>query len=272
MVSAAEREFRFLEFEAHGRTRILYLNAPPVNGINLEVVEELGRAISSLGRDRSEVRCLILTSRLTDVFSAGADLRMIRQYMEGPDLVGQMVHFNRRLQEVIQAVAALPFPVLAAINGHALGGGLELALACDFRFMSEGRGRLGLPEVRVGLLPGAGGTQRLSRLVGVTRAKDLIFTGNLLDPASALSIGLVDRVVPASSLLEESLRYASAFHSCAAEAVAVVKDCIRRGMDSSLEEGLALEMVGLEALLGTRDAREGVAAFLEKRPPVFTGS
>lgn len=272
MASAAERGFRFLEIETYGRTRVLYLNAPPVNGINLEVAEELGRAVSSLRRDRSEVRCLILTSRLPDIFSAGADLRMIRQYMEGPDLVGRMLHFNRRLQEVIQAVAALPFPVLAAINGHALGGGLELALGCDFRFMSEGHGRVGLPEVRVGLLPGAGGTQRLSRLVGVTRAKDLIYTGNLVDPASALAIGLVDRVVPPSSLLEESLRYASAFQSCAAEAVAVVKDCIRRGMDTSLEEGLVLEMAGLETLLGTKDAREGVAAFLEKRPPVFTGS
>lgn len=272
MGSGVGKEYRFLEFETRGRTRVLYLNAPPVNGISLEVVEELGRAVSSLKGDRSDVRCVILTSRLPEVFSAGADLRMIRQYMEGPDLVGRMLHFNRRLQETVQGVAALPFPVLAAINGHALGGGLELALACDFRFMSEGRGQIGLPEVRVGLLPGAGGTQRLSRLVGATRAKDLIFTGRLLDPAAALAIGLVDRVLPASALLGESLEYAATFHSCAAEAVAVVKECIRRGMETSLEDGLALEMAGLEKLLGTRDAREGVAAFLEKRVPVFTGS
>ncbi len=183
-----------------------------------------------------------------------------------------MLNFNARLQHVINKIEELPFPVIAAINGHAMGGGLELALACDFRFMALGKGRVGLPEVKLGLLPGAGGTQRLSRLIGKTRAKEMIYSSCLLDPGEALAWGLVDRVFPPEVLMQECLRYADEFAKRPGNAIAEIKACIDKGLDKPIQHGLNLEMAALEKLLKTDDAREGVTAFLEKRDPHFARS
>jgi len=191
--------------------------------------------------------------------------------MKSSNLVDDMVHFNTRLQITINQIEDLPFPVIAAINGHAMGGGLELALACDFRFMAKGKARVGLPELNLGLLPGAGGTQRLSRLIGRSRAKDIIYNRRLLDAGDALTTGVIDRVYEPESLLDQCLTYAEEFKDQAGVAVSVVKECINKGLELSLRDGLALEMRGLERLLNTADAREGVGAFLEKRKPRFTG-
>jgi enoyl-CoA hydratase len=264
-------EFKFIELEKQKATRIIYFHSPPANGLNLEVVEELARAIDLLKKEAAEVRCLILASRIENMFIAGADIKMIRSYMGSPNLVQLMVQFNTCLQETINEVEALSFPVVACINGHAMGGGLELALACDFRFMAQGKARLGLPEGNLGLFPGAGGTQRLPRLVGKSQTKDIIFNVKFLPAEDALDLGMVDRIFPPESLMAETLKYAEGFQNRAAVSIAVVKMCINQGVELSLKEGLALEMKGLERLLSTADAREGVTAFLEKRKPIFQG-
>ncbi len=264
-------DFKFLKLSKEESTRFIFLNSPPVNGLNLEVVEELSQALGLLRQEGAAVRGLILSSDIEGVFIAGADIKMIKGYMEGPDLVGDMLHFNTRLQETINEFESLPFPVIAAMNGHALGGGLEMALACDFRFFASGRARVGLPEVTLGLLPGAGGTQRLSRLIGKAGAKEIIFQARKLDARTALALGIVDRVCEPGSLMEEALQYAESMQGGAPVSIDVVKSCINRGIEQSLDKGLAIEMEGLERLLNTADAREGVIAFLEKRKPLFTG-
>ncbi len=260
-----------LETHRIDAVRVIYFNSPPANGLNMEIVEELSRAIDGLEEESSQVRALILASRLEKIFIAGADIKMIKRFMEGPNLKEEMLHFNGRLQGVINRIEALPFPVIAAINGHAMGGGLETSLACDFRFMAADGAKIGLPEITLGLLPGAGGTQRLSRLIGKARAKEIIYNALLLDAEEALRLGIVDRVYPKESLLDECLAYAGQFKDRAACSISVVKTCIDRGIDISLEEGLKLEMDGLKRLLGTSDAVEGVTAFLEKRRPNFHG-
>jgi len=263
---------KFLEVEKRDTTAVIWFNAPPANGLNLDLVEELANVVEDLRNKANTIRFLVLASRLNGVFIAGADIKMIKRYMEGQNLVDDMIHFNTRLQQTINQVEDLPFPVIAAINGHAMGGGLELALACDFRFMAKGRGRVGLPELNLGLLPGAGGTQRLSRLIGRSRAKDIIYNRRLLDAADALIIGVVDRVYEPESLMNNCLSYAEEFKNQAGVAISVVKECINKGLELSLKDGLALEMKGVETLLNTADAREGVKAFLEKRKPLFAGA
>jgi len=260
-----------LEVEDRGTTRLIYFNYPPANGLNLEIVAELTEAIERLAAEADGIRCLILTSRLQGIFVAGADIKMIKRYMEGPNLVDDMLHFNTQLQQMINQIEALPFPVIAAINGHAMGGGLEMALACDFRFMEHNSARVGLPEVTLGLLPGAGGTQRLSRLIGKARAKEIIYNSLLLDAKEALHLGVVDRICPAGSLMEECLGYADQFSERASIAVSVVATSIKKKSDMAMEEGLRKEMDGLKRLLGTSDAIEGVTAFVEKRQPRFLG-
>ena len=260
---------KFLETEERDSTGIIWFNAPPANGLNLNLVEELAQVVADLKEERSMISCLILASHLEGVFIAGADIKMIKRYMEGPNLVDDMVHFNTRLQRVINEVEDLPFPVIAAINGHAMGGGLELALACDFRFMAKGKARVGLPELNLGLLPGAGGTQRLSRLIGKSRAKDIIYNRRFLNAEVALTNGVIDRVCEPESLMDTCMSYAQDFNNQAGVAVSVVKECINKGLELPLAEGLALEMRGLETLLNTVDAREGVSAFIGKRKAHF---
>lgn len=259
----------FLETEQRDTTCIVYFNSPPANGFNVELVEELAQVVADLRNQDGKVRCLVIASRLDSVFIAGADIKMIKRYMDGTDLVNNMVHFNTRLQKTINEVEDLPFPVIAAINGHAMGGGLELALACDFRFMASGKARVGLPELNLGLFPGAGGTRRLPRLIGKSRAKDIIYNRRLLNADDALVNGVIDRICEPESLLDDCLAFAERFKDQAGVAVSVAKECINKGSELPLIDGLVLEMRGLEKLLNTVDAREGIRAFLEKRKPTF---
>jgi enoyl-CoA hydratase len=260
-----------LEIEKRQDIVFIYFNAPPANGLNMQMVQDLSDRLDELKESNVPVSCLIITSRVTDIFIAGADIKMIKAFMEGPDLVGDMVRSNTLLQNTINKIESLPFPVLAAINGHAMGGGLELALACDFRFMATGKARIGLPEVNLGLLPGAGGTQRLSRLIGKSRAKDIIFNARFLDAEAALSCGIVDRVFAPDALFPECMKYAEGLAGRAMRSIAVVKRCINQGLDGTMAQGLAIEMDAVKELLKTMDAQEGVSAFIEKRKPVFRG-
>jgi enoyl-CoA hydratase/carnithine racemase len=161
---------------------------------------------------------------------------------------------------------------IAAISGHALGGGLEVALACDLRFAAQGSYTIGLPEVTLGLLPGAGGTQRLSRLIGTSRALEMMITGERVSPEDALRMGIVNRLFAADNLLTETEEFARRLTEGATVAIGAIKQAVYCGSNSDLKAGLALERELIEMLFNTDDAQEGFAAFTEKRPPVFRGS
>ena len=174
------------------------------------------------------------------------------------------------LGRALRAIEALPKPVIAAVRGYALGGGLELAMACDLRVLASDA-KVGQPEVKLGIIPGAGGTQRLPRLIGVGRARDLVYTGRMIGASEALAWGLADRVVSSDALEDESIALAHALAGGATAAIAIAKRVIAAGLDVSLDEGLELEATGFVEAFRTSDAAEGVDAFLAKRPSVFTG-
>jgi methylglutaconyl-CoA hydratase len=236
-----------------------------LNALSGPVLTGLEEAAAELARDPS-VRLVAVTGRGDRAFSAGADLKERRgmteaQTRERIDLIGRCY----------STWAQLPRPTVAALNGVAFGGGLELALACDFRVAVESA-QLGLTEVRLGILPGAGGTQRLTRLVGTARAKELILLGRRISAAKALEIGLVNAVVPVGGLEGAVVELAAELDGCAPVSVAKAKEAIDRGLDGSLDEGLRIERQCYEVTLATEDRNEGLRAFAEKRPPRYQGT
>jgi methylglutaconyl-CoA hydratase len=261
------------------RTVVLTLNRPErANALSAELVEELRthlHRVLELASARP-VRCvmLILASAHERIFSAGADLK--QRATQSPD---QQRDFTRRLRETLQSLAKLPCFTAAALRGGAYGGGLELALACDFRIVQEGA-ILALPETGLGILPGAGGTQRLPRLIGVSRAKEVILLGRRLDARQAHHYGLVNVVVPdadagtaaTDNTLEEALQLAASLRERSPMALQLAKRAIDEGIDaSSLARGLAIEDSCYAETFGTKDRAEGLQAFVEKRSPRFTG-
>ena len=244
---------------------ILVLRHPPVNALNSELLSQLAMRFDALEHDPA-ARCVVLTGDGT-YFSAGADLKevAVTGIAEAPKLV-------ERGQALFSRIEAFSRPVIAAINGLAVGGGLELALACDLRVAGESA-KLGAPEVVYGLMPAYGGTQRLPRLVGPAKARELIFTGTLLPASEALRIGLVNRTVPAGQELRAARDLAHTIAQKAPRAVAGAKRAIREGLDSTLSEGLAIEAKTFrEEVLPSPDLTEGLTAFVERRPPKFTGA
>jgi methylglutaconyl-CoA hydratase len=238
--------------------------AEAMNALSGAVLAALEQAAATLAEDRA-VRLVAITGRGERAFSAGADLKERRgmneaQTRERLDLIGRC--FTTWAQH--------PKPTVAALNGLAFGGGLELALVCDFRIASEGA-QLGLTEVRLGILPGAGGTQRLTRLVGAARAKELILLGRRISAARALEIGLVNAVVPGGGLTAAVEGLAAELDGCAPVSVAKAKEAIDRGLDVALDEGLVVERRCYDATLATEDRNEGLLAFAEKRPPRYQG-
>jgi enoyl-CoA hydratase/carnithine racemase len=199
------------------------------------------------------------------VFAAGADIKEMAE-MSYPDMAARA----GGLSGAFDAVARIPKPVVAAVNGYALGGGCELALACDWRVIAEDA-RLGQPEIKLGVIPGAGGTQRLSRLIGPARAKDLVCSGRMVAAAEALRIGLADRVVPAAEVYQQAVDLVRRYVGGPAQALRAAKLAVDGGLDRDLAGGLAWESQLFAALFATDDKREGMAAFVEKRPPHFTG-
>lgn len=241
---------------------LLVLNHPPVNALSTAV---LGALDVRLGELPPETRAVVLTGSGT-YFSAGADLKELGAL--GLDAAPELV---RRGHEIFGRLARFPAPVIAAVNGMALGGGLELALACDLRVAGDSA-KFGAPEVNYGLMPAYGGTQRLPRLVGLAKAKELIFTGNLLPAAEALRIGLVNKVVPAGQELRAARDLAHTIAQRAPRAVAAAKAVIGDGLERPLAEGLRMESDRfLSEVLGSEDLGEGIRAFLERRPPKFQG-
>jgi enoyl-CoA hydratase/carnithine racemase len=241
------------------------LNRPgAANALSMELAAAIGHALSRVRTDAS-VRAVILTGMGGKAFCAGADLKE-RRVMT----LEETRSFLRSLNGVVDAVAAFPRPVIAAINGAAFGGGLELALACDFRLAAEGA-ELGLVETRLGIIPGAGGTQRLARIVGLAAAKELILMGRRIGAARAKQLGLVSEVVPAGELLAAAGRLGAELASAGPLAVTQAKRAIDGGFDLPLPAALAHERECYEVVLESEDRNEGLASFAEKRPPKFTG-
>ena len=239
------------------------LDRPPMNALDTEVQEGL-RAAAAAATAAPEVAAVIVYGG-ERVFAAGADIKELA----GMSYV-QMAARAGALSSAFDAVARIPKPVVAAVAGYALGGGCELALACDWRVVAEDA-QLGQPEIRLGVIPGAGGTQRLARLVGPARAKDLIFSGRTVGAAEALAIGLADRAVPAAEVYPAALAMVRPYAGGPAQALRAAKLAIDGGLDRDLAAGLAWESQLFAALFATDDRREGMAAFVEKRAPRFTG-
>jgi enoyl-CoA hydratase/carnithine racemase len=234
-----------------------------MNALNTQVQEEL-RAAALEATARAEVRAVIVYGG-EKVFAAGADIK------EMADMgYVAMAARARDLSGAFDAVARIPKPVVAAITGYALGGGCELALACDWRVAADDA-KLGQPEISLGVIPGAGGTQRLARLIGPARAKDLIFSGRMVDAVEAHRIGLVDRVVPAAEVFAAAADMVKQYADGPAQALRAAKQAIDGGLDVDLATGLSWESQLFASLFATRDKVEGMAAFVEKRAPQFTG-
>jgi enoyl-CoA hydratase/carnithine racemase len=234
------------------------------NSLTMAMLRELGDLAARAAADRA-LRVVILTGQGTRAFCAGADLKE-RARMGDADVAG----FHRALRGALAALEALPQPVVAALNGAALGGGLELALACDLRVAAEGI-EVGLPEVGLGIIPGGGGTARLPRIVGLGRAKELVLTGRRVGTAEALAIGLVTQVVPPARLAEAAVALAARLARNAPISLRQAKRALDGGLHLPLEAALDLENRLYQPCLPTRDRQEALRAFAEKRPPVFTG-
>ncbi len=243
--------------------RRLTLDRPPVNALGRELVEDLTAVLGELQRDDG-ARCLVLRSAGKH-FCAGADLKE-RKTMSIEDVRG----FVPKLAGVCNALAALPFPTIAAVRGAAAGGGCELALACDFRILAE-ETTIGLRETALGIIPGAGGTQRLPRLIGPARAKRWIFAAAMSDAKAALADGVADRVVPTAALDDAATELAAEIASNGPLAIRLAKRAIDEGAGLPLAEALALEWRCYEPVLETEDRVEALQAFSEKRPPRFQG-
>ncbi|QIN78767.1 enoyl-CoA hydratase/isomerase family protein [Rubrobacter marinus] len=252
-----------VEYGREGNVGYVTLNKPPANSYDYSFMEELGESVNEAASDAG-ARAVILRSASERFFSAGADIKAFNQNPpeENMDMI-RLAHEN------LARIAELPKVFIAQIGATALGGGLEMALACDLRFGAEGEYYLGLPEATLGLLPGNGGTQRLPRLIGAPKALDLMITGRRLSPPEAHELGILDRLFPAGSLEEETLKYAQGLADGAAQAIGSIKLAVHRGMDKPLAEGLGIERELVEPLFSSEESKEGIGAFMEKRKPEF---
>jgi enoyl-CoA hydratase/carnithine racemase len=253
-------------FSADAGIGTITLDKPPANSYDLEYVQELGEAVQAAAAD-DEVKVVILRSASEKFFSAGAD---VKAFQAGPHERNMaMIETSHR---TLSSIARIPKIFIAEINGHALGGGLEIPLACDLRFAGDAEYRLGTPEATLGLLPGNGGTQRLPRLIGKSLALDLMITGRTVTPHEAHELGIVDRLFPAAEVRAKTLEYAQTLAAGATKAIGNIKLAVHEGVDDGLERGLERERELVEELFRSVDGREGLAAFAEKRQPTFTGA
>jgi enoyl-CoA hydratase len=248
----------YVRLEVDGGVGVIRLDRPPMNALNATVQEEIREAAAEAS-SRADVGGVVVYGG-EKVFAAGADIKEM-QAMSYTDMVDRAVG----LQSAFSSVAAIPKPTVAAITGYALGGGCELALCCDFRVAGQ-NAKIGQPEILLGIIPGAGGTQRLARLVGPSRAKDLIFTGRFVEAAEARAIGLVDEVVPAEEVYTAARRRVERYAGGPAYALRAAKEAIDRGLDVDLDTGLAIERALFAGLFATRDREIGMASFVEQGP------
>ncbi len=254
MVGAQE----FVRVELDRAIATIRLERPPMNAINSQLQAELAEAAAAVADDE-QIRAVVLYGG-EKVFAAGADIKEMADAS-----YAAMATRSRRLQDALTSVARIGKPVVAAITGYALGGGLELALCADFRVAGE-KSKVGQPEILLGLIPGAGGTQRLPRLIGPARAKDIVFTGRFVGAAEALAIGLVDKVVPDADVYQAALDLVARYANGPAVALRAAKQAIDDGLDADLDTGLEIERLHFAGLFATEDADTGMRSFVENGP------
>jgi len=248
----------FVRVETDQAVATIRLDRPPMNALNAQAQDEIAAAAATLTAEEGIRAGVIYGGQ--KVFAAGADIKEMAEAS-----YGRMAADARRLQDAFTAVARIPKPVVAAITGYALGGGLELALCADFRVMGESA-RVGQPEILLGIIPGAGGTQRLPRLVGPARAKDIVFTGRFVGAEEALAIGLVDQVVPDAEVYDAARALVGRYADGPALALRAAKQAIDSGLDVDLPTGLEIERLNFAALFATEDQRTGMRSFVENGP------
>ena len=244
------------------RVALIKLNRPKqLNALNDALMDQLGAALLAFDRDDG-IGCIVVTGN-EKAFAAGADISAMARfsYMD--------VHRNDFITRNWETLLQVRKPVIAAVSGFALGGGCELAMMCDFIIAADSA-RFGQPEIKIGIIPGAGGTQRLPRAVGKAKAMDMVLTGRMMDAAEAERAGLVSRIVPADKLMDEVLAVASAICALSGPSVALAKDSVNRAFESGLKDGVAYERRLFHSLFATDDQKEGMDAFLSKRAPAFT--
>jgi len=254
-----------VEFSIEQGVGIISLNRAPANAYDWEMLRSLGDAVRKV-REDAAVRVAVVRSALPKFFCSGADIATLRESDRA-----QFASFLALAHEAVDLITRTPKLFIAAISGHCIGGGLEIALACDFRYASAGKYRLGLAEVNLGLSPGMGGTQRLPRLIPKSRALHMMVTGEMLGPDEALQAGILDRVYPEDVFWNEMITQAQKLAAGPTMAQGYIKLAVNTGLETSLAEGLAIERAHQNMLFASDDAAEGVKAFLEKRSARFTG-
>lgn len=253
-------------FEQDGPVAIVKINRPKsLNALNPETLQDIAACVAAVRQDES-FRCLIITGQGDRAFIAGADI----------SAMVSMTPFDQKRfatfgLSVLRSFEELPIPVIAAVNGYALGGGTELALACDLIIAAD-KAKFGQPEINLGIIPGFGGTQRLARRVGLARAREMIYSGDMIDAETALRYGLINRIVPAEFLMEETLSFARDLAAKAPLAIEQAKVAINTGVEMDLENGCRFETEAVCLTFGTEDKKEGMTAFLEKRDAEFKGA
>lgn len=257
--------FENIILETKGSIATIFFNRPKaLNALNNALFDELDTALDQVA-ENEEIRVLILTGAGDKAFVAGADIVELSKMTPL-----QAKYFSRKGQKIFSKIEALPIPAIAAVNGFALGGGSEAALACDFIYASE-KALFGLPEINLGLIPGFGGTQRLARLVGNNRAKELVFTGKNIPAQKALEYGMVNQICAPEALMDEVLKTAELIASKGRVALRAAKEVIMTGTAADLETGCRIENDAFGMTMSSEDAQEGTSAFLEKRKPEFKG-
>lgn len=255
--------FENIILETEGSIATIFFNRPKaLNALNNALFDELDTALDQISENK-EIKVLILTGKGDKAFVAGAD---ISELVKMNPLQGK--YFSRKGQKVFSKIEALPIPAIAAVNGFALGGGLEAAMGCDFIYAST-KALFGLPEINLGLIPGFGGTQRLARRIGENLAKELVFTGKNIDAQTALEYGIVNKVCEPDKLMEEAKKTAGLIASKGKVALRSAKEAIQNGLATDLETGCRIENDIFGLTMSSEDAKEGTSAFLEKRKPVF---
>jgi enoyl-CoA hydratase len=255
---------KYISTSFDGNICVVTINRPPVNCLNTSLMEELTAVFTDLA-DKVDLRAIVVTGQGEKAFVAGADISEVQDLPENEGKV-----FSQRGQAMTDAIANCPLPVICAINGSALGGGAEIALACDIRVMAD-NAFIGFPESSLGLFPGAGGTQRLPRLISQSMAKYLLLTATSITAAEAEHCGLVDKVVPGKNLMDTSTSLAKKFSKNGPLAIKAIKRLMNKSYDVQLEEGLSMERDEFGKVCASNDKVEGITAFFEKRKPIYTG-
>jgi enoyl-CoA hydratase/carnithine racemase len=260
-----ELDLEFVKTEVRDGVGYLKLRRPPANAHNLQMILELDRAVLAVRFDDA-VKVVVLTSDLDRFFSAGADIKLLRD--EDPYRVGLL---SQTSKEFIMRARSIPKVFIAAINGHCMGGGMELALACDLRFAADTDAQFGMPELNLGVIPGEGGTQMIGRIVGSAKALAMMLEARTFGVKEAADMGFVDRVFPAGSLLEETHAFAQKLADGPQRAIGYTKLALTEGLEMPLNAGFAFERQLQNELLRSADSKEGATAFLAKRPPEWAG-